>query len=73
MKSPILRLLKQSFKALQSENIVPSKTRRTFVKQVSVASIGTLLTTEMWSCKTKKDIRIAIIGGGIAGDRKSVV
>ena len=67
MKSPILRLLKQSFKTLQFENIVPSKSRRTFIKQVSVASVGTLLATEIWSCKTKKDIRIAIIGGGIAG------
>ena len=67
MKSPATRLLRRAFKALKSENIVPSTPRRTFIKQLSVASAGTLLATEIWSCKTKKDIRIAIIGGGIAG------
>ena len=67
MKSPILELLKKAFKVLQTENIVPPTPRRKFIKQASVVSIGTLLATEMWSCKTKKDIRIAIIGGGIAG------
>lgn len=67
MKSPILRLFRKAFKALQAENIVPATPRRKFIKQASVASIGTLLATEMWSCKTKKDIRIALIGGGIAG------
>ena len=67
MKSPILRLFKKAFHELQTENIVPSIHRRKFVKQVSVVSISTLMATEMWSCKTKKDIRIAIIGGGIAG------
>ena len=67
MKSPILRLFKKAFHELQTENIVPSIHRRKFIKQVSVVSISTLMATEMWSCKTKKDIRIAIIGGGIAG------
>jgi len=67
MKSPIFRLFKKAFQELQSENIVPPIPRRKFLKQASLASIGTLLATEMWSCKTKKDRRIAIIGGGIAG------
>ena len=67
MKSSILRLLKKAFQELQTKNIVPSIPRREFIKQASVVSVGTLLATEMWSCKTKKDIRIAIIGGGIAG------
>ena len=67
MKSPILRIFRKALQVLQTENMVPSTHRRKFIKQASVASIGTLLTTEMWSCKTKKDIRIAIIGGGIAG------
>lgn len=67
MKSPSLRVFKKAFQTLQAENSVPSIPRRRFIKQASVASIGTLLATEMWSCKTKKDIRIAIIGGGIAG------
>jgi monoamine oxidase len=67
MKSPIFRLFKKTFQALQAENVVPVITRRKFIKQASVASIGTLLATETWSCKTKKDIRIAIVGGGIAG------
>ncbi|MDZ7897345.1 MAG: NAD(P)/FAD-dependent oxidoreductase [Arcicella sp.] len=67
MKTPILRLFKKAFQALQTENIELSNHRRKFIKQASVVSVGTLLATEMWSCKTKKDIRIAIIGGGIAG------
>ncbi len=67
MKSPLLRVFKKAFQTLQAENNVPSIPRRKFIKQASVASVGTLLATEMWSCKTKKDIRIAIIGGGIAG------
>ena len=67
MKSPISRLLKKAFQELQAENITPSIPRRKFIKQASIASFGTLLATEMWSCKTKSDIRIAIIGGGIAG------
>ena len=67
MKSPIFKLFKKAFQALQIENIVPAIPRRKFIKQASWASIGTLLATEMGACKTKKDIRIAIIGGGIAG------
>ena len=67
MQSPIFRLFKKAFRQLQAESIVPPIPRRKFIKQVSVASIVTLLATEMWSCKTKKDIRIAIIGGGISG------
>jgi monoamine oxidase len=67
MKSPILKVFRKVFQALQAENIMPNDARRKFVKQASVVSVGTLVATEMWSCKTKKDIRIAIIGGGIAG------
>ena len=67
MKSPIFSIFKKVFKELQVENSMPPIARRKFIKRASMASFGTLLAANLESCKTKKDIKIAIIGGGIAG------
>ena len=66
-KSPIIRLIKKAFIQAQNPEFDYDDSRRKFVKNISIASIASLVTFDFASCTTKKDIKIAIIGGGIAG------
>jgi monoamine oxidase len=66
-KSPILRLLRKAFFQAQNEESIFTDSRRTFLKNASIATVGTFITADLLSCVTLKDINIAIIGGGIAG------
>ena len=66
-KSPIIRLIKRAFIQAQNEELIFNNSRRNFIKTVSVASLSTFIASDFVSCITKKDIKIAIIGGGIAG------
>lgn len=67
MKSPILRLFRKAFLEAQKEVVTPDNSRRNFIKTASVISASAFLTTNLTSCVTRKGIKIAIIGGGIAG------
>ena len=66
-KSPIIRLIKQVFIQAQNPENEFNFARRNFLKTASVASLTTFLASDFISCVNKKDIKIAIIGGGIAG------
>ena len=66
-KSPIIRLIKRAFIQAQEEELIFNTSRRNFIKTASLASISTFIASDFVSCITKKDIKIAIIGGGIAG------
>ena len=66
-KSPIIRLIKRAFIQAQNEELIFNNSRRNFIKTASVASLSTFIASDFVSCITKKDIKIAIIGGGIAG------
>ena len=66
-KSPIIKLIKRAFIQAQNPEINFYESRRKFIKNASVASIATFVASDFVSCITKKDIKIAIIGGGIAG------
>jgi monoamine oxidase len=67
MKSPILRLFRKAFLEAQKEEFTPDNSRRNFIKTASIISASTFLTTNLTSCVSRKGIKIAIIGGGIAG------
>lgn len=67
MKSPILRLFRKAFLEAQQEAFTPDNSRRNFIKTASIISASTFLSTNLTSCVTRKGIKIAIIGGGIAG------
>ena len=66
-KSPIIKLIKRAFLHAQYPENIFDDSRRNFIKNVSVASLATFVASDFISCVTKKDIKIAIIGGGIAG------
>jgi monoamine oxidase len=66
-KSPILRLFRRAFIHTQNHEFDFDNSRRSFIKTASVASLSTFIATDFVSCISKKDIKIAIIGGGIAG------
>ncbi len=66
-KSPILRLFRRAFIQAQNPNFDFDNSRRKFLKNASMASLATFMATDLVSCITKKNIKIAIIGGGIAG------
>jgi monoamine oxidase len=66
-KSPILRLFRLAFLQAQNPEFDFNNSRRTFIKNASIASFATFAATDFVSCISKKDIKIAIIGGGIAG------
>ena len=66
-KSPIIKLIKRAFIQAQNPTFEYDDSRRNFIKTASVASLAAFTTTNFASCITKKDIKIAIIGGGIAG------
>jgi monoamine oxidase len=66
-KSPLLRLFRRAFLQAQNPNFDFDNSRRQFIKNASVASITTFVATDFVSCISRKDIKIAIIGGGIAG------
>jgi monoamine oxidase len=66
-KSPILRLFRRAFIKAQNPAFDFNNSRRKFIKTASVASLSTFIATDFVSCISKKDIKIAIIGGGIAG------
>ncbi len=67
MKSPILRLLQRALRQAQKEPIIFDDSRRKFLKNAAVVSVGAFTATNLSNCVTKKGIKIAIIGGGIAG------
>jgi monoamine oxidase len=66
-KSPILRLFRLAFLQAQNPELDFDNSRRKFIKNASVASLSTFIATDFLSCISKKDIKIAIIGGGISG------
>jgi monoamine oxidase len=66
-KLPILRLFRRAFLQAQNPAFNFDNSRRKFIKNASVASLATFVATDFVSCISKKDIKIAIIGGGIAG------
>jgi monoamine oxidase len=66
-KSPILRLFRRAFIQAQNPEFDFDNSRRSFIKTASVASLSTFIATDFVSCISKKGIKIAIIGGGIAG------
>ncbi len=66
-KSPVIKLIKRAFIKAQNPAIDFDESRRKFIKNASVASLATFVAADFVSCITKKDIKIAIIGGGIAG------
>lgn len=66
-KSSIIRLIKRAFIQAQNEELIFNNSRRNFIKTTSIASFSTFIASDFVSCITKKDIKIAIIGGGIAG------
>ena len=66
-KSPIIRLIKRAFIEAQNPGFEYNNSRRNFIKNASMATMAAFATTELVSCVTKTDIKIAIIGGGIAG------
>ena len=66
-KSPIIRLIKKAFIQTQNPEFDHDDSRREFIKNISIASIASFVAFDFASCITKKDIKIAIIGGGIAG------
>jgi monoamine oxidase len=66
-KSPILKLFRRAFWQAQNSDFDFDNSRRKFIKTASVASLSTFIATDFVSCVSKKDIKIAIIGGGIAG------
>ena len=66
-KSPIIKLIKSALNQSQNPTFEYDDSRRNFIKTASVASLAAFTTTNFASCITKKDIKIAIIGGGIAG------
>ncbi|MEA5458193.1 NAD(P)/FAD-dependent oxidoreductase [Arcicella sp. LKC2W] len=67
MKSPILRLFRKAFLEAQPEEFTIDNSRRNFIKTASIVSASAFITTNLTSCVTRKGIKIAIIGGGIAG------
>lgn len=66
-KSPIIRLLQRAILQAKNSEFEFNDSRRKFIKNVSIASLATFVASDFISCVTKKDIKIAIIGGGIAG------
>jgi monoamine oxidase len=66
-KSPIIKLIKRAFFQAQNPEIDFDDSRRKFIINVSGASLATFFASDFVSCVTKKDMKIAIIGGGIAG------
>ena len=66
-KSPIIKLMKRAFMQAQNPEIDFNESRRKFIKNASIASLTTFFASNLVRCVTKKDIKIAIIGGGIAG------
>jgi monoamine oxidase len=67
LKSPIIKIIKRAFIQAHNPAIDFDESRRKFVKNASVISLATFVASDFVSCITKKDIKIAIIGGGIAG------
>lgn len=66
-KSPTIELIKRAFMQAQNPTFEMDESRRKFIKNVSVASFASLIAFDFSSCVSTKDIKIAIIGGGIAG------
>lgn len=66
-KSPIIKLIKRAFFQANNPAVDFDNSRRKFIKNASIASLSTFIATDFISCISKKDIKIAIIGGGIAG------
>ena len=66
-KSPILKLFRRAFLQSQNPDSDFDNSRREFIKKASVASLATFIATDLIGCVSRKDIKIAIIGGGIAG------
>ncbi len=66
-KSPIIKLIKRAFIQAQNPAFDFDNSRRKFIKKAYIASLSTFITSNFVSCVSKNDIKIAIIGGGIAG------
>jgi monoamine oxidase len=66
-KSPIIKLIKRAFIQVQSPQYDYDESRRNFLKTASIASFASLIAFDFSSCVSTKDIKIAIIGGGISG------
>jgi len=66
-KSPIIELLKRAIVQIQNPEYEYDKSRRNFLKSTSIASFYGLIAFDFASCVSAKDIKIAIIGGGISG------
>lgn len=66
-KTPIIKLIKRAFYQTQNPEIDFDESRRKFIKNASIASLTAFVASDFVSCVTRKDIKIAIIGGGIAG------
>ena len=66
-KSPVIKLIKRAFIQAQNSEYELNNSRRKFLKNASIASIASFVAFDFLSCVSTKDIKIAIIGGGIAG------
>ena len=66
-KSPIIKLIKRAFHQAQFSEFEFDDSRRKFIKNTSIASLAAFMASDFVSCVTKKDIKVAVIGGGIAG------
>ena len=66
-KSPIIKLFKRAFFQAQNPEYKWNDSRRKFLKNASVVSVASFMAYDFSSCVSTKDIKIAIIGGGIAG------
>jgi monoamine oxidase len=66
-KAPSIKLIKRAFVQAHNPEFDFDESRRNFIKTASVASMTAFVSSDFISCVTKKDIKIAIIGGGIAG------
>ena len=66
-KSPIIRLFQRAILQAKNSEFEFNDSRRNFIKNASIASLTTFVASDFISCVTKKDIKVAIIGGGNLG------